>query len=114
VSSRPDRLCCWKLQRCGGHDDQNISCDGSPRRSGPIELGPPHIDLKKWDLTDVSVGRILALSRTFRLGRANAPGRSLTCPFACHQGAQRLAGQGVAEGHREATRSALGAQGVRP
>ena len=28
------------------------------------------------------------------LGRANAPGRSLTCPFACHQGAQRLAGQG--------------------
>ena len=31
---------------------------------------------------------------TFRLGRANAPGRSLTCPFACHQGVQRLAGQG--------------------
>ena len=47
-------------------------------------------------------------------GRANAPGRSLTCPFACHQGAQRLAGQEVAEGHREATRSALDARGVRP
>ena len=51
---------------------------------------------------------------TFRLGRANAPGRSLTCPFARHQGAQRLAGQGVAEGHREATRIALYARGVRP
>jgi NAD(P)-dependent dehydrogenase (short-subunit alcohol dehydrogenase family) len=39
---------------------------------------------------------------TFCLGRANAPDRSLTCPFACHQGAHRLAGQGVDEGHREA------------
>ena len=31
--------------------------------------------------TDVSVGRILALSRPFRLGRANATRRSLTCPL---------------------------------